>query len=196
MILSFLYSISNFGVPALIGMRARVFVITTQIFRYIYQRADFSGIRLATALSVLLVGVAGLVLALNRWVLSRQHGAAIISGKSVRPTIVELGRWRYPIAVGVHLLMAFLVLAPLVSVLLSSFLKAWGLPIRWENLTFRNYAYILFDYDLTKKAILNSLLLAVSAATVTTLVGGILAYITTKTRIKGRQALDFLSTLP
>lgn len=196
MILSFLYSISNFGVPALIGMRARVFVITTQIFRYIYQRADFSGIRLATALSVLLVGVAGLVLALNRWVLSRQHGAAIISGKSVRPTIVELGRWRHPIAVGVHLLMAFLVLAPLVSVLLSSFLKAWGLPIRWENLTFRNYAYILFDYDLTKRAILNSLLLAVSAATVTTLVGGILAYITTKTRIKGRQALDFLSTLP
>lgn len=195
-ILAFLYSISNFGVPALIGMRGRVFVITTQIFRYIYQRADFSGIQLATSLSVLLVGVAGLVLALNRWVLSRQHGAAIISGKSVRPTVVELGHWKYPLAIIVHLAMGFFVLAPLVSVLLTSFLKAWGLPIRWENLSLRNYAYILFDYELTKKAIINSLLLAVSAATATTLIGGILAYITTKTNIRGRQVLDFLSTLP
>ena len=196
MILAFLYAISNFGVPALIGMRGRVFVVTTQIFWYVYQHADFTGIRLATSLSVILVGVAGLVLWLNRWVLSRQHGAAIISGKSVRPTIVELGRWRYPIAVVVHLFIAFLVLAPLVSVFLSSFLKAWGLPIRWENLTIRNYRYILFEYSLTRKAILNSLMLAVSAATSVTLIGGVLAYITVKTKIRGRQALDFLSTLP
>ncbi len=196
MILAFLYAISNFGVPALIGMRGRVFVVTTQIFWYVYQHADFAGIRLATSLSVILIGVAGLVLWLNRWVLSRQHGAAIISGKSVRPTIVELGRGRYPIAIGVHLFIAFLVLAPLVSVFLSSFLKAWGLPIRWENLTVRNYRYILFEYSLTRKAILNSLMLAVTAATATTLIGGILAYITVKTKIRGRQALDFLSTLP
>ncbi|HID87654.1 MAG TPA: iron ABC transporter permease [Anaerolineae bacterium] len=196
MILAFLYAISNFGVPALIGMRGRVFVVTTQIFWYVYQHADFTGIRLATSLSVILVGVAGLVLWLNRWVLSRQHGAAIISGKSVRPTIVELGRWKYPLAVTVHLFIAFLVLAPLVSVFLSSFLKAWGLPIRWENLTVGNYRYILFEYSLTRKAILNSLMLAVSAATSITLIGGVLAYITVKTKIRGRQVLDFLSTLP
>jgi len=195
MILAFLYSISNFGVPALLGMRARVFVLTTQIFKYIYQ-GDFAGISLAASLSVLLFGAAGGVLLLNRWVMRKQHGAAIISGKSVRPSTVELGRWKYGIAIAVYLFMAFMVLAPLTAMLITSFVKAWGLPIRWENLTFRNYQYILFEYSLTQKAILNSLKLALTAATATTLIGSILAYITVRTKIRGRQALDFLCTLP
>ncbi|MGY4707698.1 ABC transporter permease [Candidatus Bipolaricaulota sp. J31] len=196
MILAFLYTISNFGVPALIGMRARIYVVTTKIFWYVYQQATFAGIKLATALSALLILLAGIVLWLNRWVIARQHGAAIISGKSVRPSIVELGRWRLLLAFVAHSFVAFVVIAPLVAMLLTSFLKAWGLPIRPENLTLHNYRYVLFEYDLTKRSILNSLLLAVSAATATVLVGSILAYITEKTRIKGRQVLDFLSTLP
>ncbi len=196
MILAFLYTISNFGVPALIGMRARIYVVTTKIFWYVYQQSTFAGIKLATALSALLILLAGIVLWLNRWVIARQHGAAIISGKSVRPSIVELGRWRLPLAFMAHAFVAFVVIAPLVALLLTSFLKAWGLPIRSGNLTLHNYRYILFEYDLTKRAIVNSLLLAVSAATATVVVGSVLAYITEKTRIKGRQILDFLSTLP
>jgi iron(III) transport system permease protein len=145
---------------------------------------------------VLLVVVAGIVLLLNRWVMKRQHGAAIISGKSVRPSIVELGRWKYPIAAGVYLFLGFMVLAPLASVFLTSFLRAWGAPLSWGNFTIKNYRYILFEYSLTRKAIVNSLVLALTAATSITVLGAILAYIAEKTRIKGRQALDFLSTLP
>ena len=195
MILAFLYTISNFGVPALIGMRARIFVLTTRIYAYIHE-GTFDGIRLAASLSVLLLAAAVFILLFNRWVLRRQHGAAIISGKSVRPAIVELGRWRAPIACGVYVFIGFIVLAPLVSMFLTSFIRAWGLPLRWSNMTLKNYKYILFDYSLTKTAILNSTLLALTAATVATLLGAILAYIAVRTRVRGRQALDFLSTLP
>jgi iron(III) transport system permease protein len=195
MILAFLYTISNFGVPALIGMRARIFVLTTRIYAYINQ-GTFDAIRLAISLSVLLLVAAVFILLLNRWVIRRQHGAAIISGKSVRPTIVTLGRWRVPIAVAVYAFLGFIVIAPLISLILTSFVKAWGLPLRWENLSIRNYVYILFEYSLTRKAILNSLMLALVAATACTLLGAVLSYITVKTRLRGRHALDYLSTLP
>ena len=195
MILAFLYTISNFGVPALLGMRARIYVLTTRIYLYMHD-GTFQGIRLAAALSVLLLAAALFILLLNRWILSRQHGAAIISGKSVRPAVVELGRWRIPIACGVVAFLGFIVIAPLVAMFLTSFIRAWGLPLRWENLTLHNYKYILFDYSLTKSAFLNSGLLALTAATVTTALGALLAYISVKTRLKGRQAIDFLSTLP
>lgn len=195
MILAFLYTISNFGVPALIGMRARIFVLTTRIYAYINQ-GTFTGIRLATSLSVLLLIAAVFILLLNRWVIRRQHGAAIISGKSVRPTIVSLGRWRVPIAIVVYSFLAFIVIAPLISLFLTSFVKAWGLPLRWENLSFKNYKYILFDYSLTKRAILNSVMLALAAATITTVLGSILSYITVKSRLRGRSVLDYMSTLP
>ena len=195
MILAFLYTISNFGVPALVGMRARIFVLTTRIYAYINQ-GTFDGIRLAISLSVLLLVAAVFILLLNRWVIRRQHGAAIISGKSVRPAIVTLGRWRVPIAVAVYTFLGFIVIAPLISLLLTSFVKAWGLPLKWENLSIRNYVYILFEYSLTRKAILNSLMLALVAATACTLLGAVLSYITVKTRLRGRHALDYLSTLP
>jgi len=195
MMLAFLYTISNFGVPALIGMRARIFVLTTRIYAYIGQ-GDFTGIRLAASLSVLLVFVAGIVLYANQWVIKRQHGAAIISGKSVRPSIVELGRWRYPIAVAVYLFIGFMILAPLGAIFLTSLMRAWGVPLTWANLSLKNYRYVLFEYSLTKHAILNSLMLASSAACAITVLGAILAYITVKTKTKGRQVLDFLSTLP
>ncbi len=195
MMLAFLYTVSNFGVPALLGMRARIYVLTTRIYAYILQ-GDMAGIQLATALSVVLVGMAVVVLLLNRWILRRQHGAAIISGKSVRPTRVELGRWRYPLAAFVHLFMALTTMAPIVALFLTSFLKAWGLPLRPENFTFRNYQYILFEFPFTRTAIVNSLFLAVVSATGAVLLGAALAYIVVKTRVRGRHTVDALVTFP
>lgn len=195
MILSFLYTISNFGVPALLGMRARIFVLTTRIYAFMHQ-GTFHGIQLASSLSVLLLGAAVFILLFNRWIISKQHGAAIISGKSVRPSIIELGRARIPIAIAVYGFLAFIVVAPLVSVFLTSFIRAWGLPITWSNLTIKNYVYILFEYNLTRRALVISMLLAVGAATLATLLGAFLSYINVRTKLRGRAALDLLSTLP
>lgn len=195
MMLAFLYTVANFGIPALLGTRARIFVLTTRIYSYVH-RGDFTGIQLATALSVLLMALAVILLVLNQLILNRQHGAAIISGKSVRPTIVELGPWR-PLAAGlVYLFLALTIIAPLCALILTSFLRAWGLPLTWENFTVRNYTYVLFDYSLTKSAILNSLALALVTATATVVLGSLLAYISVKTLVPGRKLLDVLCTLP
>lgn len=195
MMLAFLYTISNFGVPALLGMRARIFVLTTRVYAYILQ-GNIEGIQLATSLSVILLAMAGVFLLANRWILRRQHGAAIISGKSVRPTRVELGKWRYPLAVVVHLFMGLTTMAPILALFLTSFLKAWGLPLQAQNFTLRNYQYVLFEFPWTRAAMLNSFMLALVSATAAVVLGTVLAYIVVKTRMRGRHAVDALVTFP
>jgi len=194
MLLSFVYSIANFGIPALIGMRARIYVITTQIFRYMYT-GKFEDIKLAAALSTLLMAVAGGGLLLNRWIL-RGRRYTVIAGKSVRPTVVELGSLRTPLCCLLGVFALLIVIMPLMAVLLNSFLKGWGVPLGWDNLTVGNYSYILFEFELTRSAIKNSILLSLSAATITTFIGAVTAYMTTRTRIRGRRTLEFLATLP
>jgi len=195
MMLAFLYTITNFGIPALLGMRARIFVLTTQIYSYVH-RGDFMGIRFATVLSVLLIILALGMHWLNQQIIRRQHGAAIISGKSVRPSTVELGIWRWPLAILVYGFLTFSILLPLMALLLTSFLKAWGVPLQWSNFTIRNYRYVLFEYPLTQKAIITSLVLGLSCATLAVLIGAILAYLSIKTQLRGRRLVDLVCTLP
>jgi len=195
MMLAFLYTLTNFGVPALLGMRARIFVLTTRIYSYVH-RGDFTGIRFATVLSVLLIILALGMHWLNQQIIRRQHGAAIISGKSVRPSTVELGIWRWPIAILVYSFLTFSILFPLMALFLTSFLKAWGVQLQWANFTIRNYRYVLFEYPLTRKAIINSLVLGLSCATLAVLIGAILAYLSVKTHVRGRRLVDLACTLP
>ena len=194
MLLVFVFTIANFGIPAIIGMRSRIYVLTTQIYRYLQMyTGGFSGVRLAAALSTLLMCVAGIAVYASS--LGKKK-YAIIVGKSVRPGIVELGNWKYLIVGILTVFLMITLIAPLISIFLTSFLKAWGVPVKLENLSFKNYKYILFGYDYTRIAIKNSFLLAFSAAIITTIIGSIIAYISVKTEIKGRKILDFLTTLP
>ena len=71
----------------------------------------------------------------------------------------------------------FVVLAFIVAIVLPyatliavSFSKSWGLDF-WKGLTLANYKFILFEYNVTQRAILNSLGLATVAATIAVLLG-------------------------
>jgi len=194
MLMVFVDTISNFGIPALIGMQARFYVLTTQIYSYLYA-GDFSGIKLAAALSTVLMFLAAACVMLNRWFLSKDL-YEVISGKSTQPNMVQLRKLKTPIMVLLSLFFIIVVIAPFFAVFSNAFIKAWGLPFRWGNLTLDNFHYILFEYDLTRLAIKNSFLLGISCATITTFIGAIAAYISEKTNLKGRQIIEMLVTLP
>jgi len=76
-----------------------------------------------------------------------------------------------------------------------SFSKSWGLEF-WKNLTFANYKFILFEYNVTQRAIVNSLMLATAAATLAVFLGVIMGWIDLRTRIPGRKILDYASLIP
>src|SRR5204863_8401327 len=65
-----------------------------------------------------------------------------------------------------------------------------------KTLAFANYKFILFDYNVTQRAILNSLLLATIAASIAVLLGAVIGWIDLRTRIPGRRLLDYFSLIP
>jgi iron(III) transport system permease protein len=55
---------------------------------------------------------------------------------------------------------------------------------------------VLFDYDVTRRAIINSLILATLAASIAVMLGAIIGWIDLRTKIPGRKLLDYISLVP
>lgn len=194
-VLVFISSISNFGIPALLGTPAGYQVLTTRIYEMITLAAEPNSLSHAGALSIILGLVAGAGLVVQRFVL-RAKEFSVMSGKSIQPNRVRLGRhvsWISPLLIVFIVLVAF---APVVAIALTALTRAYGLPPLPVNWTLANFHDVLFVNGVVKRAMLNSLLLALGAATATSILGALIAYIVTRTRMKGRYFLDFLSNLP
>ena len=93
-LLVFIAAGSCFGIPAIVGMPGNIEVMTTRIVTYTYM-GDEAGIRDATSLAASLMFIANALLFFMTWMLGRKDYTTI-SGKSTRPNIVELGKWKWP----------------------------------------------------------------------------------------------------
>ncbi len=193
MLLVFASAAANFGVPAIIGMPGRVYVLTTKIMSYLYG-GTVTGLRRAVALSVALIGVAVIGLILNN-ILTSKTKFTIITGKYTRPILVDLkgAKW---IGYLLWIFAAIAVFVPIFSIFLTALWKAWGLPFKLSSFTFHNFYYVLFEYSETKRAIVNSFLYAIMAATITTIIGALVAYMVKKEKDFISRTMEFLSTIP
>ncbi len=189
-------TLSHFGVPAILGFSNNIFTLPTKIYELIYKSAgSFEGIRQGASLSVLLVIVVVLALALQRRIL-RAGRYDIIRGKSMRPMLIKLRRFKIPMVVVCLLSLAIIVLLPLVIIFLVGFLKAYGLPLKLENMTFNNYHHVLLVSKMARDAMKNSVVLSISAAIITMFVGTMVAYVIVKIKPKGKGILEVLGLLP
>lgn len=190
-LLAFIGALANFGIPALLGMRARFFVLTTSIY-YALAIPDFG---LATALSSMLVVVALFAMALQFGIQKGESQYTVISGKAVHPSELKLGAVRYPLVLGTGAFVVFISIAPIVSMVLTALLQYWGAPLAAANFTLQNFAYIL-NLEAARRAIVNSLVLAALAATGTMFVGLVISYMHVKAKLRGSRMLDFFATIP
>ncbi len=194
-VLVFIADMANFGIPAVMGMPRNYFVLTTKIFDAIRSYGKPNHLAIASGLSIILAIVAGAGLLLQRYYL-RGREYAVISGKSMQPNIVELGKHKYWLIAVCCLLVFFTTIAPLVAILLTSLIKAYGLPLTFENFTLEHYRNVFVLMPESQRAIRNSALLAGGAATIIALLGALIAYICVKTQMRFRFLLDFFSSIP
>ena len=195
-ILVFVSRIANFGIPAVMGMPANYYVLTTKIYRLIDQSFIVKDAHaIATAMSILLILIAACGLLLVK-VYLRGKEYIVVSGKDVQPKLVKLGKWRYTMFTIALSIIIIIVVLPIIAILLTALTKAWGLLPFISNWTLDNFRYVLFDLDMSKRAIRNSFFLAVSASIITTFIGAIIAYMVVKVKVKGSQILDFVSSIP
>ncbi len=195
-LLIMLYSMAHFGTVAVLGIETGIYNIPTLIYEKIHQSAgSFNSIRTGTVLATVLVITAAFILWLQNRVLARGR-YQIIAGKSFRPTEVKLRGLRTPMLIFCLAYIGFTIVLPTATIFMVGGLRTYGLPFTAENLTWENYRYILFEWDLTRDAIWNSISLGFTAAVITMFAGVIISYVIVKMKVRGKGLLEFLGMLP
>lgn len=191
-LLVFVAAMSCYGIPSIIGAPGKVHTVTTRIIEY--NGLGAQGISDATGLAVFLMALAILILYLSDFVVARKQYITV-SGKSTRPNIVDLGKWRVPLTVLVSLFATIVVLIPFATILTTSFKIDVGKSLfDPENFTLTQWQTI-FSRSETMSCLKNSLIFGVVTATVGIVVACTMSYLLQRTKIRGRKLPDFLITL-
>ena len=189
-------SLSNYGIPSMVGYSKGIFTLPTMIVELMNRSGgSFVGIRQAAALSIVLVIVVAIALVIQRRLLT--HGRYdIIKGKSMRPMLIKLRGAKIPLLVFSLFFLTLIVIAPIVMILLVSFNRAYGLPFTMENFTVMHYVNVFTKNAMVKDSVKNSLFLAFSAGAICLVLGTMLAYVIYKVKPKGGTILEMLAVLP
>ena len=190
-LIAFVNAIALFGSQAIIGLPGRVFTLPTRIYALFDYPPQYG---LASAMSLIFVAITAAALYLQRRYLARRSYVTL-GGKGSRPQRIDLGRARWGVFAFCAAVFVLSVLAPYLTLLAVSLSKSWGLQF-WDNLTLKHYRFVLLEYDVTRRAIWNSLLLASAAATLAVLLGSLVGWIDLRTTLRGRKALDYTSLIP
>lgn len=191
-ILAFLEAFVLFGSPAMIGIPAQTYVLTTQIWS-LFQYPVRLGLAAALALPMLLITVC--LLWLQRRLLGRR-AYVTVTGRSGMPRQIPLGWAKWPVLALSLLVVTVSVLLPYLTLLAYATARTWGAPLGPGNFTLENFAFVLLGHDQAQRALRNSLVLALSAATLASLLAAVTAYIVERRLIQGAQLLAFLAMAP
>ncbi|WP_312768021.1 ABC transporter permease [Enterobacter soli] len=193
MLLAFTLAIEEFGVPAALGTRAGVLMLTTDIEKKLADwPVDLSG---ASMLSVVLV-----VIALSAWGLQKKltghHDVTSVTGKPTENSGANAGVFTLPIVMLMALVGGIAVILPGASMALSGVLGTLSGGVMWSNVTMSHYMALFSQQGDALSALGTSLSLALGAACITGMLGLLASWLVVVQKIKGRAALDALSLMP
>jgi iron(III) transport system permease protein len=195
LLLLFVMGMASYEVPRLIGRPARIDVFTTDIQGAIIATPPAFGV--ASALGLTLLAICVLAVFFYRRATRHAESFATITGKGYRPTRVKLGRWRWPVALGLGTMFAFALGLPLVTLVWQSFFRNLAQPFFSSAAlaTLDNYDFIL-RYPIFLAAVKTSVLLAAMAATIVAGLTFVMAWIAQRALPRYGFILDALAFAP
>lgn len=191
-LLSFLTGLDNFGVPAVLGIPAHVTVLSTDIYQQVIGFGP-SAFNRASALAVLLTvialggtGVQLLMLRRSRHIENAHPDTAPrVFLRGSRP-VIGLVTWLVLLAVNA---------VPVVSMAMTSLIKAYGVPFSLDTATTKNFRFLFHDASF-RGALVTSGKLAVATAAVCLVLGTAIAYIRVRRPSRVTKSLDGVVGLP
>lgn len=190
-ILCFLGNLGNFGIPALLGIPAQYTTLPTLIYR---QVTSFSGSAFGNAAALgLLLGLPSLLALAAQGQSGIRREVRLLDQVESATWQYSLGRSRWPLAFCLAVLIALVTLGPFFAMGATSLIRAYGLPLTWENLTLDHFRFVLFELARARIALKNSLLLAAGAAVICSAIGFVLGYAFARRRATG---LHLIVSLP
>ena len=184
----FIWAFTDLGV-ALIFDYSRV--TSVQIF---YGLKDIGGNPFPYALVAVMLFSSVLFYALGKGLFGRDAYAMMAKATSSGgPQALSRGRaWFCTAIFGV---VTFIAILPHLGVVLVAFSSDWYATVLPRNLNLHNFE-IALGHDLTVPAIANSLKYASIATLIDLALGIVLAYVIVRSKLAGRQVLDFLAMMP
>jgi iron(III) transport system permease protein len=184
----FIWAFTELGVPLVFDYPR---VTSMQIF---YGLKDLGGNPFPYTLVTLMLASTVLLYALGKGLFGRNAYAMMAKATSTGGAR-ETTRLRAWLCTGAFALVTFVAMLPHIGVVLVAFSSDWYGSVVPQNYTLENFR-IALGHDLTVPAIANSLKFASISTVVDVLLGLAIAYVIVRSKIKGRQVLDFLAMLP
>ncbi|MDJ0318298.1 ABC transporter permease [Arthrobacter antibioticus] len=189
-VLTMVANLSDFGIPALIGLPERYTTLTTLVYRFLASSTTSNPLPAVSAIGLVLLVMAILAVMAQR---KLPTGTELGSGPS--GMALELGRARIPLAALLWIWTIGICLVPLLALAAQALLPAPGVPLTWENLTLENLMVAASSPN-TLQGIGNSLMLSGLAAACCTVLGLAVALLLTRSQHRSNGALDAVATLP
>lgn len=184
----FIWSFTELGTPLVFDYPR---VTSVQIF---YGLKDIGGNPFPYALVAVMLLSTTLLYALGKGLFGRQSYAMMAKATSSGGPR-RISRVRSWLCTAAFAGVTFLAILPHLGVVLVAFSDDWYATILPRSFTLENFN-IALGHDLTVPAIANSLKFASISTVIDILLGIAIAYVVVRSKVAGRQVLDFLAMLP
>lgn len=193
MLLAFTLAIEEYGVPAALGSRSGVVMMTVGIEKKLADwPIDLPG---ASLLSMVLITIA-----LAGWWLQRRlvgdKEVTSVTGKPAENMGATLGIAAFPVVMAMALTGFLAVGLPGLSMAVTGVMSTLSGGLTWSNVTSQHYLALFSQQGDALSALGTSLSLALGASLITGLLGLLISWLVVVRQIKGRSVLDALSLLP
>jgi iron(III) transport system permease protein len=196
-LLAFVIMLGVYGTPAILGTPANEPFLTTYLFDLISWTPPLYN--KAAAVSVGLIGVTALCIYVQQRVL-KDRSFVTVGGKSFRPNVLDLGRWRFATLAFAILYLVVVVILPYAALMIVAFRKYMFVPDLASLLDLGQYSLghfdALFRNPLTMRSIVNSLIVGAVAAILGGALAFAIAYTIHRTKLPGNRLLDYIATAP
>lgn len=196
MVYLFMTGIAVFEVPAIIGLPARILVLSALIYTATSPPTGLPEYGIAGAYGGIMLA-AGLALAYFYVRLVKQGKKfTVITGRGYRPREISLGRWKWAAIAFVLLYLSIEVFIPFLVLLWTSFMPYLRLPSAdaLKALTLKNYLTIP-DYA-GARPFINTFILMIGVPTVAMFLSVLVSWTVVRTQVSFRGILDTVAFLP
>jgi iron(III) transport system permease protein len=196
MVYLFMTSIAVFEVPAIIGLPARILVLSSLVYTSTNPPTGLPDYGLAGAYGGIMLA-AGLILAYFYVRLVRQGKKyTVITGRGYRPREIALGKWKWPALAFAMLYLSMEVFIPFLVLVWTSLLPHLRLPSMeaLSTVSLKNYKTIM-DYAGTRPFV-NTAILMFGVPSVTMILSVLVSWVVIRTQVSFRGILDTMAFLP
>lgn len=196
MVYLFMTGIAVFEVPAIIGLPARILVLSSLIYTSTTPSTGLPEYGLAGAYGAIML-VLGLALAFLYVRLVKQGKKyTVITGKGYRPREIALGRWKWPALAFVFFYLAIEVFIPFLVLLWASLLPYLQLPSAEALASLTLKHYIEIPTHVGARPFVNTLILMFTVPTLTMILSVLVSWVVIRTQVSFRGSLDTLVFIP